>query len=253
VTAAAREESPAVQIELLPHMRPRLAVSEAYRSLRTALLLASARELRAIAITSAVPGEGKTSTAANLAVVLAQLPKRVLLVDGDLRKPRIHEVFGGSNRAGLVNFLTQGAAMDQLVFQSKVPNLWLAPSGPLPPNPSELLASARMREFVEWARSSFDIVIFDSAPTLAVTDAILLGKLTDGVVLCLRAGYVQRRDAKACRDRLQQAEVRLLGAVLNCHRGLDGSYRSRSSRGYTEEAYGADAGPSSSIDRVAAL
>jgi capsular exopolysaccharide synthesis family protein len=228
-----------VQIELLPHNRPRLAVSEAYRTLRTALLLSSAEELRVVSVTSAVPGEGKTSTAANLAVVLAQLDKRVLLVDADLRKPRIHEIFGGANRVGLVSFLTLGAEVETIVFQSKVPNLFVAPSGPIPPNPSELLSSARMREFLAWARREFDFVVVDSAPTLAVTDAILTGSLTDGVVLCLRAGYVQRRDAKACRERLAQSEVRLLGAVLNCHRAQHGPYRSGYAGTYAYESYGA--------------
>jgi capsular exopolysaccharide synthesis family protein len=206
-------------------------------------------------VTSAVPGEGKTSTAANLAVVLSQLPKRVLLVDGDLRKPRVHEVFGGTNRAGLVNFLTHTGEVDKIVFATKVPNLWIVPSGPIPPNPSELLASDRMGEFIAWARGAFDIVIFDSAPTLAVTDAILLGQRTDGMVLCLRAGYVQRPDAKSCRDRLRQADVRLLGAVLNCHRNVEGSYRGR---GGTYGAYGAygsevDNAGDGKIGKVAAL
>jgi len=237
-----------LQIELLPHDRPRLAVAEAYRTLRTALLLSTAEELRAVAVTSAVPGEGKTSTAANLAVVLAQLPKRVLLVDGDLRKPRLHQLFRGSNRAGLVNFLTHTAEVEQVVFQSKVPNLWIVPSGPVPPNPSELIASERMGEFVDWARRRFEMVVFDSAPTLAVTDAILLGKRTDGVVLCLRAGYVQRRDARSCRDRLRQSEVRVLGAVLNCHQPLAGGYGKR--YGYADSAYGAGEGP---VGEVAAL
>ena len=239
-----------LQIELLPHERPRLAVAEAYRSLRTSLLLSSAVELRTVAVTSAVPGEGKTSTAANLAIVLAQLPKRVLLVDGDLRKPRLHKIFSGSNRAGLVNYLAHMSDVDKIVFQSKVPNLWIVPSGPVPPNPSELIASGRMAEFIAWARASFDIVVFDSAPALAVTDAILLGKQTDGVVLCLRAGYVQRRDAKMCRDRLRQAEVRLLGAVLNCSRGIEGSYRDRYRGRSTDLSYGASEPPAG---KVAAL
>ena len=130
-----------------------------------------------------------------------------------------------------------------------MPNLWLTPSGPIPPNPSELLASERMGEFVAWARASFDIVVIDTAPTLAVTDGILVGKRADGIVLCLRAGYVQRRDARLCRDRLRQAEVRLLGAVLNRARGFAGRYRGTYSGG--EEGYGA-AQPTSP-GRVAAL
>jgi capsular exopolysaccharide synthesis family protein len=240
-----------VKIELLPLHRPRLAVSEAYRSLRTALLLSTARELKAIVVTSAVPSEGKTSTAANLAVVMAQLGKQVLLVDGDLRKPRIHEVFKVSNKVGLVSFLTQGAAVEQVIFRTDVPNLHLTPSGPIPPNPSELLSSERMAEFIAFARGHFDMAIFDTAPTLAVTDGILLGSQTDGTVLCLRAGHVQRRDAKTCRDRLVQAEVKLLGVVLNRHHAIEGRYRSGYGGSY--EAYGAPEGVEKSGGGVAAL
>ncbi len=216
-------------------------MAEAYRSLRTALLLSSARELKVIVVTSAVPSEGKTSTAANLAVVLAQLGKKVLLVDGDLRKPRLHEVFRAANQIGLVSFLTHGAEAEKIIFRCDIDNLFLTPSGPIPPNPSELLSSERMGEFLRFVRARFDMVVIDSAPTLAVTDAILLGSLSDGVVLCLRAGYVQRRDAKSCRDRLLQADVKLLGVVLNRHQGVEGRYRSgySGSYGYAEaEVYG---------------
>lgn len=221
---AAGEEIREVRIELVPHLRPRLAAAEAYRSLRTAVLLSTAQELRVLAVTSAVPGEGKTSTALNLAVVLAQLGRRVLLVDGDLRKPRLHEILGVPGDTGLVSFLTHAAGLDGLALATEVPGLWLVAAGPVPPNPSELLASDRMGEFVGWARSGFDLVVFDTAPTLAVTDAILIGRRADGTVLCLRAGYVERRDVRACRDRLAQAGVRVLGAVLNRARAHDGSY-----------------------------
>ena len=227
-----------VRIELLPHLRPRFAVSEAYRSLRTALLLSTAEELRVVAVTSAVPGEGKTSTALNLAIVMAQLGRKVLLVDGDLRKPRLHEVFTVSNQSGLVHFLTHAAGLEEIAQPTEVPQLWLAPAGPVPPNPSELLASERMGEFMTWARESFDIVIFDPAPTLAVPAAILIGRRSDGVVLCLRSGYVQRRDARACRDRLRQADVRVLGAVLNRSRAGEGRYHGNYGRSY--EAYGGE-------------
>jgi capsular exopolysaccharide synthesis family protein len=252
VTKAARVRKRAnegeVQIELLPHLRPRLAVAEAYRNLRTALMLSSARQLKVIVVTSAVPSEGKTSTAGNLAVVLAQLGKKVLLVDGDLRKPRQHEVFHATNKVGLVSYLTHGAEADKIVFRCDIENLFLTPSGPIPPNPSELLSSERMTEFLRFVRAQFDIVIIDSAPTLAVTDGILIGAQSDGVVLCLRAGYVQRRDAKSCRDRLLQAEVKLLGVVLNRHQGIEGRYRSGYSGSYgaygaTENAYGVPDAP----------
>jgi capsular exopolysaccharide synthesis family protein len=226
-----------VAIELLPHLRPRLAVAEAYRALRTALLLSSAHELKVIVLTSAVPSEGKTSTAANLAVVLAQLGKQVLLVDGDLRKPRQHEVFRAANKLGLVSFLTGGTPADKIVFRSDIENLYLTPSGPIPPNPSELLSSERMQDFMRFVREQFDIAIIDTAPALAVTDGILIGAQSDGVVLCMRAGHIQRRDARSCRDRLLQAEVKILGAVLNRAQAIQGRYKG----GYTGtyEAYGA--------------
>jgi capsular exopolysaccharide synthesis family protein len=206
------------RIELLPHDRPRLAISEAYRALRTALLLSSAQALEVLAITSATAGEGKTATSTNLAIVMAQLGRKVLLIDGDLRKPRLHTVFQVSNRAGLVNVLAGGEEPGRAIVATPVQNLSLLPSGPTPPNPSELLASDRMRELTEKARQRYDLVIIDTPPVLAVTDAVLIGSLADGLVLCLRAGKVLREEARACRDRLLMSEIKILGTVLNRHR-----------------------------------
>jgi len=212
-----------VKIELVPHTRPRLAVSEAYRSLRTSLLLSSADSLHSVVVTSAIPGEGKTSTAVNLAVVLAQLGRDVLLVDGDLRKPRLHEVFGVSNRSGLVNYLT-GNPPDALFGRTSVPNLCLTPAGPIPPNPAELLASKRMREFLALAKEHFAFVIIDSPPALPVTDSAVLGSMVDGVVLCVGAGVVLRDDARSCRERLRLADAKILGASLNYYRERHARY-----------------------------
>jgi capsular exopolysaccharide synthesis family protein len=224
------------QIELVPHERPRTLISEAYRSLRTGLLLSSARELKAIAVTSAVAGEGKTATAANLAIVLAQLGRQVLIVDCDLRKPRLHQVFRVSNRAGLVNQLTSSSE-PEAIFATEVPNLWITPSGPIPPNPSELLSSDRMRDWLRAMRGRFDFVVLDTPPALAVTDATIVGLLVDGVVLTLRSGKVTREEARLCRDRLRQAGIKILGAVLNRYRSLQGSLGKRY-RYY--ESYGAE-------------
>ncbi|MEM9553878.1 MAG: polysaccharide biosynthesis tyrosine autokinase [Acidobacteriota bacterium] len=211
-------------IELLPHQAPRTAVSEAYRSLRTALMLSTADDLQVIALTSAEPGEGKTATTTNLAVVMAQLGRRVLIIDGDLRRPRMHKVFGVSNRHGLVTFLTSHVELGGLLHESQVPNLFVCTAGPIPPNPSELLASERMRELVQSVRKSFDIVLIDTPPTLPVADAVILGTLADGVVVCSRAGVLLREDAKLCRERLRYAEVRLIGTVLNRYRSTPGRY-----------------------------
>jgi succinoglycan biosynthesis transport protein ExoP len=225
------------QIELVPHERPRTLISESYRSLRTALLLSSAHELRAIAVTSAVAGEGKTATASNLAVVLAQLGRQVLLVDCDLRKPRLHQVFRVSNRFGLVNQLTATAEPETVFLPTEVPNLWVTPSGPIPPNPSELLASDRMRDWLKLVRARFDFVVLDTPPALAVTDATIVGLLADGVVLTLRSGKITREEARLCRDRLRLAGIRILGAVLNRFRshqtGLGKRYK-------VYETYGAE-------------
>jgi capsular exopolysaccharide synthesis family protein len=231
------------QIELLPHDQPRLSVSEAYRGLRTSLLLSSAEELGVVAITSASSGEGKTATSTNLAVVMAQLGRRVLLIDGDLRKPRLHEVFGVSNRAGLVNILAGGEDPNRVTLPASIANLHILPSGPIPPNPSELLASDRMRDLLRRARSLFDFVIIDTPPVLAVTDATVIGSQTDGVVLCLRAGKVLREDARTCRDRLLMNDVKILGTVLNRHRDSAGAGRSKY---YYYEAYTAEADAESS-------
>jgi succinoglycan biosynthesis transport protein ExoP len=226
------------QIELVSHFKPRLAVSEAYRSLRTALLLSTTNRLKSVVVTSAIPGEGKTSTASNLAVVLAQLGRQVLLVDADLRKPRLHEIFGISNRVGLVSFLTRGVEDSAIFLRTSVPNLTLTPTGPVPPNPSELLSSERMMDFVAVAYQRFDYVIFDSPPTLPVTDAIVLGAMSDGVVLCVGSGVLLREDARACQQRLQLSDVRILGAALNRFREPHGRYgkRYRTYQKYVDDA-----------------
>jgi polysaccharide biosynthesis transport protein len=217
----------AAQIELVPHERPRTPISEAYRALRTALLLSSAHELKVVAVTSAVAGEGKTATATNLAIVLAQLGRPVLIIDSDLRKPRLHQVFKVSNQVGLVSHLTHSTAQLEDVFlPTQVPNLWVTPSGPIPPNPSELLASDRMREILKQVRERFEYVIVDTPPTLAVTDSTIVGALADGVILTLRTAKVMRDEARMCRDRLRSADVRILGAVLNRYRAVQaGTYR----------------------------
>ncbi len=224
-------------------IRPRQAVSEAYRSLRTALLLSSAEELKLISITSADSGEGKTATAVNLGTVLAQLGKRVLVIDGDLRKPRLFKIFKVSNRAGLVTFLTSNVSPETLVVATDVDNLFLCPTGPHPPNPSELLASDRMREFLQFAQANYDFVIVDTPPVLAVTDAVLVGAMCHGTILCFRANKVLREDVQRCRNRLLMSDVRILGAVLNRYAPpRSGAYGRKY---YYYESYGEDVESSS--------
>ena len=219
-----KNEAAEQRIELLPHYDSRLAICEAYRSLRTALLLSSAHALKLVALTSAEPGEGKTATTANLGVVLAQLGRRVLIIDCDLRRPRMHKVFEASNRVGLVNVLTGQVALERVLTQTPVENLWFCPAGPNPPNPSELLSSDRMTECLTTARQRFDMILIDTPPVLPVADAVILGSQVDGVVLCARAGVLQRDDARICRERLAYEEIRILGTVLNRYRASTGRY-----------------------------
>jgi capsular exopolysaccharide synthesis family protein len=169
--------------------------------------------------------------------VLAQLGRQVLLVDCDLRKPRLHQVFRVSNRFGLVNQLTATAEPEAVFLPTEVPNLWVTPSGPIPPNPSELLSSDRMRDWLRAVRGRFDFVVLDTPPALAVTDATIVGMLADGVVLTLRSGKVTREEARLCRDRLRQAGIKILGAVLNRYRSLQTGLGKRD-RYY--ESYGAE-------------
>jgi len=202
-------------IDLVPASNPQSPISEAYRAFRTSLLLSSADQPKIITITSSLPREGKTTTAVNLATVLAQLGGPVLIVDADLRKPRLQKVFGVTRDTGLVNFLVGSHPIDECIFKSKVTNLAVMPSGPIPPNPSELLGSARMTELIAMARDRFAFVIFDTPPLIAVTDAMVLATNSDGVVLTVHGGETPRELVQRAAERLKQPSITVLGALLN--------------------------------------
>ena len=202
-------------VELIPHRDARSPVSEAYRALRTSLLLASASSPKVIVITSSFAREGKTTTSVNLATVLAQMGKPVLLVDADLRRPRLQKVFQGKMNLGLVNYLAANIPLDDIIQPTEVPHLQVVLSGPIPPNPSELLASDRMKHLIEEVRGKFAYVIFDSPPVLAVTDAVVLAASADGVVLCVHGGHTPRELVQRSAERLRQSNIPVLGAILN--------------------------------------
>lgn len=202
-------------VELIPHLDPRSPVSEAYRAFRTSLLLASASSPKVIVITSSFAREGKTTTSVNLATVLAQMGKPVLLVDADLRRPRLQKVFRDKMNLGLVNYLVANIPMTDVIQETDVPNLSVILSGPIPPNPSELLASDRMKHMIEEVRGKYAFVIFDSPPVLAVTDSIVLAASADGVVLCVHGGQTPREHVQRSAERLRQSNIPVLGAILN--------------------------------------
>jgi capsular exopolysaccharide synthesis family protein len=227
-----------VPVDLLPHTLPRSTVAEAYRALRTSLLLSTAERPRSVVVTSAIPLEGKTTTATNLAVVLSQLGKKVLLVDGDLHRSRLHEIFKVSNAVGLVSLLTGQTDLGETVYQTDVPGLFVLPAGPTPPNPSGLLSSDRMRQFLEEALTEYEFVILDSPPTLVLADAVLLGHVTAGIILCVRAGKTPREQVVRARDELGRGKGRILGVVLNALKDESGdvTYRERYADRYYQGA-----------------
>ena len=217
---SSKPETPA--IELLPHEFARSTTSEAYRAFRTSLLLSSAELLRSFVVTSAVPLEGKTTTATNLAVVLAQLGKSVLLVDADLHRSRLHEIFHVSNAEGLVSILAGRVDARHAIQKTAIPGLSLLPAGPPSPNPSGLLASDTMRRFLDGAVERFDYVILDAPPVLAVADAIVLGYLSNGVILAVRGGRTPREQVLKALTELRRSNVRVLGVLINALEQKDG-------------------------------
>jgi succinoglycan biosynthesis transport protein ExoP len=212
---AVESDNPTAGVELIPHTDARSPIAEAYRAFRTSLLLASANSPKVIVITSSFAREGKTTTSVNLATVLSQMGKPVLLVDADLRRPRLQKVFTGKMNLGLVNYLAANIPLDDIIQSTEVPNLSVVLSGPIPPNPSELLASDRMKHLIEEVRGRFAYVIFDSPPVLAVTDAVVLAANADGVVLTVHGGQTPRELVQRSAERLRQANIPVLGALLN--------------------------------------
>jgi succinoglycan biosynthesis transport protein ExoP len=204
-----------IPIELLPHEQPRSTIAEAYRAFRTSLLLSRAGGLKVIAVTSTLPSEGKTSTALNLAVVLGQLGKRVVLIDADLHKPRLHETLRLSNRVGLVSILAENIAPTEAIQKTSIPGVFVVTAGPNSPNPSGLLSSDAMKMFLEFVSMNFDYVIIDTPPVSPVADALLLGNLTDGVVLTVKGGSTPREQIIRVRDKLLRSNVKILGVLIN--------------------------------------
>ncbi len=201
---------------LIAHFKPKSPIAEQYRTIRTNIQFSSlSKEIQTIVITSTGPGEGKSTTAANLAVVLAQQGKKVLLIDSDLRKPTAHYTFGKSNVIGLTNVLTKQSQLTDVVLATEVANLSLIASGPIPPNPAELLASTQMDEMINEALQQYDTIIFDTPPVLAVTDAQVLANKCDGAVLVVASGKTEKEGAVKAKELLVTANAKLLGVVLN--------------------------------------
>jgi capsular exopolysaccharide synthesis family protein len=204
---------------LLLNSDKRSALAEAYRQLRTSVLLSSAGHApKTLLITSCIPAEGKTTTAVNLATSLVQTGARVLVIDADMRRPRIHSIFGLSNRRGLctalANELTEAETL-ALVQKEETTGLHLLPAGPIPPNPAELIGSDQMRNLITLFRSKFDHILIDSPPIASFTDGVLLSSVSDGVILVIHANKCSRKVVLRSQQSLQEVGAKVLGVLLN--------------------------------------
>lgn len=199
---------------LVTQKNPKSAAAEAYRTLRTNLGFASPdRPCRSILFTSSNPDDGKSTVAANLAVVLAQAEHKVLLVDADLRKPVMDKAFGLDNTRGLVNVLLEKGTAAELATEV-AKGLWVLTSGPIPPNPAEVLSSGRMKEVWAQQLDFYDYVLVDASPVLPVTDAVLLATEMDGVIIVIKSG--SRVDhVQAVKEQLLTAQANIIGVILN--------------------------------------
>ncbi len=212
-----KETAPDIEkIELVNYMHPKFTVSEDYRTVRTSILLSYAeRPPTTIVFSSALPQEGKTASVANTAVSFSQLQKRVLIVDADLRKPRLHQVFKVKNTKGLTRFLTGKVPLEDIVHKTSVENIWLITTGPIPPNPSELLNSNKMKTMLENLKENYDFILIDTPPILAVVDSLIISSLSDGVVLIVQPEKTGREPFLKAVEELRQANAKIIGVLHN--------------------------------------
>lgn len=203
--------------QLITLSDPRSPAAEAFRTLRTNIYFSSLDQtIQTLVVTSAAPGEGKSTVLANLAVAMAQGDRTTILVDADLRRPTVHEIFGLKNESGLTSlFIDKKSALNPSLQDVGVPNLQVLTSGPLPPNPAEVLGSKRMLEVIADLKTRADIILFDAPPVIAVTDATVLGTRVDGVLLVINSGHTRRESAKRAKAQLEKLNIRVVGAVLN--------------------------------------
>jgi succinoglycan biosynthesis transport protein ExoP len=223
--------------ELIAYNYPRSTASESYRGIRTSILFSSAESVpQVILITGVGPQEGKTITTANLAVTMAQADSKILILDCDMRRANVHKVFGTANDHGISNLLVGNGNMREAILHTRIPNLDVIPCGPIPPNPAELLGSTRMKTLLNSLRKHYAHILIDSPPSIAVTDAVVLSKSVDGLILVIRAGYTAKEIIKIGIAQFGAVGTHILGAVLN---GVDMS-RDRYHYQYYYYYYGKD-------------
>lgn len=203
-------------VKLIANENSKSPVSEAYRTIRTNIQFSqiSGKELKTILITSPTPNEGKSTTISNLGIIMAQAGKKVVVLDCDFRNPTQHKIFGMVNK-GISNCIATGEDLDSVIQATSIENLWVIPSGPVAPNPSELLGSDRMSELLAELAARFDYVLVDTPPIMPVTDAAVMASKVDGVIMLLESDAIVPKIAKEAKTRLEQGGARILGVVLN--------------------------------------
>ncbi len=231
------------EIELINLLFPKFSIAEDYRTVRTSILFSHADGApKTISFTSTLPQEGKTATASNLAISFAQLEGKVLLIDADLRKPRLHKVFKMPNTGGLSGFLTGKTAFEDAVQKTDIENIWIISSGPHPPNPAELLNSKRMRDLMALVKERFDTVLIDTPPVLAVIDPVIVSSMVDSTIFVVRAGKTTRRALAKAVNEVRKAKAEIIGAVFNevkvGRQGTNGSYYHYYQYEHTADTFG---------------
>lgn len=202
--------------KLITTFDPKSPISEQYRTIRTNIQYSDIdSKIKTLMVTSSAPGEGKSTTAANMAVVFAQQGKKVLLIDADLRKPTVHYTFGLGNAFGLTTVLTKQIQLEKAIAETDESNLWVLTSGPIPPNPAELLSSQSMEQCLKDVSENFDMVIMDTPPLLAVADPQILSNQCDGTILVVFSGKTETDQVQKAKELLVSAKSKLLGVVLN--------------------------------------
>ncbi|MGO4943071.1 CpsD/CapB family tyrosine-protein kinase [Ruoffia tabacinasalis] len=202
---------------LITYYEPKSIISEQYRTLRTNLEFAQVgNQVKSIAITSSMPMEGKSTTSANLAYTMAQTGRNVLIVDSDLRKPTVHRTFKLNNELGLTTLLANPELkFNQVVQKSKELGLYFLPSGPMPPNPAELIGSPQMARLMQELSNNFDMVIYDTPPVNSVTDAQIISSRVDGVILVVRQNFARKELVREAKQALENVKANILGLVIN--------------------------------------
>ena len=203
-------------LNLVTQNDPKNPAAEAYRVIRTSVQFAQAgKELKTIAITSCTPNEGKSMTVANLAIVLTQAGKSVLIMDCDMRNPTVHKNFNLSNKVGLSSCISMGTAVDDAVQATAIEGLDALTAGVIPPNPSELLGSEQMKNLLQRAKEQYDYVLIDTPPVMPVTDALIVSRFVDGMILVIASAEVKVEMARDVKNQLVNAGANILGVVLN--------------------------------------